>query len=218
MTSGAPAAPILPRVEHGPAARLRRNVRPLVNLFGGAALSLRAVTKSAIFLLKVFPMLPSRPIDWVTPTPVVERVDYPTRHGMAEGDLYRPATGGPHPGLLVCLGVVPFDVEHPQVARLGAALARAGFAALLHWSPAMRDLRFDPEDAGNLALAYRWLIERTDVDPARSGFLGTCVGGAFGLMAAADSQHPRPCRIHRGICALRLDVDPRPRHHQRHAE
>jgi hypothetical protein len=150
--------------------------------------SLRTVAKSAVFLLKVFPMLPSRPVDWVTTPPVVERVRYPTRRGPAEGDLYRPVAPGPHPGLLVCLGVVPFGVEHPQVPRLGAALARAGFAALLHWSPAMRDLRFDPEDVENFALAYRWLIERPDVAPARSGFLGACVGGAFGLMAAADPR------------------------------
>lgn len=83
---------------------------------------------------------------------------------------------------------MPFEVNHPQVPRLGAALARAGFTALMHWSPAMRDLRFDPRDVENFAVAYRWLIERPDVDPARSGFLGTCVGGAFSLMAAADAR------------------------------
>jgi hypothetical protein len=133
-------------------------------------------------------MLPSKPIDWVTSPPVVERVTYPTADGLAEGDLYRPAARGPHPGLIVCLGVVPFEVNHPQVPRLRAALARAGFVALLYWSPAMRDLRFDPRDVESLAVAYRWLIERPDVDPARSGFLGTCVGGAFSLMAAADAR------------------------------
>jgi dienelactone hydrolase len=146
------------------------------------------VAASAVFLLKVFPMLPSGPVDWLTRPPVVERVRYPARLGWTEGDLYRPATGGRHPGLLVCLGVVPAGVTHPQVARLGEALARSGFAALLHWSPAMRDLRFDPDDVENLALAYQSLIERPDIDPARSGFLGTCVGGAFGLMAAADRR------------------------------
>lgn len=188
MTTGTTSAATLPLAGPGPPSRPQRAARSIAQIFASAALSLRAVTKSAIFLLKVFPMLPSRPIDWVTAPPVVERVGYPTRHGLVEGDLYRPATGGPHPGILVCLGVVPFDVEHPQVARLGAALARAGFAAPLHWSPAMRDLRFDPDDVANLALAYRWLIGRPDVDPARSGFLGTCVGGAFGLMAAADPR------------------------------
>jgi dienelactone hydrolase len=117
---------------------------------------------------------------------VVEKVTYPTRSGQAEGDLYRPSSEGPHPGIVVCLGVVPFGVDHPQVPVLGRALARAGFATLLYWSPAMRDFRLDPEDVENIALAYRWLIERPDVDPARSGLLGTCVGGSFALMAAAS--------------------------------
>ena len=148
---------------------------------------MRAAARATIFFLKVFPMLPSAPIDWVTKTPVVQRVRYATRSGQAEGDLYRPPSDGPHPGILVCLGVVPFEVDHPQVPVLGRALARAGFAGLLYWSPAMRDFRLDPEDLENIPLAYRWLIEQPYVDSARSGLLGTCVGGSFALMAAA---HP----------------------------
>jgi hypothetical protein len=49
----------------------------------------------------------------------------------------------------------------------------------------MRDFRLNPDDIENIALAYDWLIERPYVDPARSGLLGTCVGGSFALMAAA---------------------------------
>jgi hypothetical protein len=158
----------------------------LTHVFIDATRPIRAAAKTAIFFLKVFPMLPSRPDDWVTRPPVIERVTYPTRLGQAEGDLYRPSAGGPHPGMVVCLGVVPFGVDHPQVARLGAALACSGFAALLYWSPAMRDLRLDPEDSENIALAYHWLLEQPYVDPARSGLLGTCVGGSFALMAAAS--------------------------------
>jgi dienelactone hydrolase len=131
-------------------------------------------------------MLPSRPVDWVTKRPEIEKVRYPTRLGHTEGEVYRPSTGGPYPGIVVCLGVVPFGVDHPQVPILGKALARAGFAALLYWSPAMRDFRLDPEDVENIALAYDWFIEQPYVDPARSGLLGTCVGGSFALMAAAS--------------------------------
>lgn len=152
-----------------------------------AAKPIQAAARATVFFLKVFPMLPSRPIDWVTKTPIVQRVRYPTRTGLAEGDLYRPPSDGPHPGILVCLGVVPFEVDHPQVPVLGKALARAGFAALLYWSPAMRDFRLDPEDLENIPLAYHWLTEQPYIDPARSGLLGTCVGGSFALMAAA---HP----------------------------
>jgi hypothetical protein len=154
--------------------------------FSASTRSIRAAVNTAIFFLKVMPMLPSKPLDWVTTAPLVERVRYPTHDGETEGDLYRPATGGPHPGVVVCLGVVPFEVDHPQVPRLGAALARAGFAALLYWSPAMRDLRLDPEDVEGIARAYRWLIAQPSIDGGRSGLLGTCVGGSFALMAAAN--------------------------------
>jgi dienelactone hydrolase len=146
----------------------------------------RAAAKTIVFVLKLLPMLPSRALDWITPSPIVKRVRYPTCAGQVEGDLYRPASDGPHPGVVVCLGVVPFGVDHPQVPRLGAALARSGFAALLYWSPALRDLRLDPEDSRSLALAYQWLITQPFVDASRSGFIGTCVGGSFALMAAAD--------------------------------
>jgi hypothetical protein len=150
------------------------------------ALALRASARTAVFFLKVLPMLPSRPVDWVTHTPVVERVRYPGLEGMVEAELYRPAGKGPHPGMVVCLGVVPFGVDHPQVPRLGMALARAGFATLLFWSSAMRDLRLEPEDSQRIAMAYRWLIEQPFINPGRSGLLGTCVGGSFALLAAAE--------------------------------
>jgi dienelactone hydrolase len=147
--------------------------------------SLRAWWRSIVFLTSVLPNLPDRPIRWLTRNPVVRHVHYPTPTGNAEGDLYQPGGEGPYPGLVVCLGVVPFGVEHPQVARLGQALARSGFAALLYWSPAMRDRRLDPADTRAIALAYEWLIARPEIDPARSGLLGTCVGGSFSLLAAA---------------------------------
>jgi hypothetical protein len=156
--------------------------------FSRATQPIRAAARAVIFFLKVFPMLPSRPSDWVTKPPAVQKVKYPTHSGQATGDLYRPSAGGPHPGIVVCLGVVPFGVDHPQVPVLGKALARAGFAALLYWSPAMRDFRLDPEDVENISLAYHWLIEQPYIDPARSGLLGTCVGGSFALMAAATPR------------------------------
>ena len=150
--------------------------------------TIRAAANTAVFLLKVLPNLPSRPVDWVTAAPVRERVCYPTAQGLGEGELTRPGSEGPHPGVVLCLGVIPFDVNHPQVPRLQEALARAGFASLLYWSPAMRDFRIDPADVGNLAMACEWFISQDAVDPERSGMIGTCVGGAFVLMAAAQER------------------------------
>lgn len=173
----------LPRISSAGIDQLAPDLQRALNR---VTLPVRTAAKAAVFFLKVFPMLPSKPVDWVTKAPVIEKVRYPTRSGLVEGDLYRPGGEGPHPAILVCLGVVPFGVEHPQVPVLGKALARAGFATLLYWSPTMRDFRLDPEDLENIPLAYNWLIEQPYVDPARSGLLGTCVGGSFALMAAAS--------------------------------
>jgi hypothetical protein len=170
----------------GSSARIDHRMPNMLDVFTRATRPIRTVAKAAVFFLKVFPMLPSRPVDWLTQPPLVEKVSYPTRFGQAEGEIYRPSAPGPHPGILVCLGVVPFGVDHPQVPILGKALARAGFAALLYWSPAMRDFRLDVEDVENIATAYHWLIEQPYVDGASSGLLGTCVGGSFALMAAAS--------------------------------
>src|SRR5512142_1672864 len=167
-------------------ARTDRQASNLIHTFNRALLELRAVARAAVFLLKVYPMLPSRPVDWVTKAPRVEKVSYPSRAGLVEGEIYRPPDPGPHPAAVVCLGVVPFGVDHPQVPVLGKALARAGIVALLYWSPNMRDFRLDPEDVENIALAYRWLADQPYVDPARSGLIGTCVGSSFALMAAAS--------------------------------
>lgn len=118
---------------------------------------------------------------------MIEDVGYETQSGEVRAELYRPPGRGPHPAVVLCLGVVPFGVDHPQIPRLKAALARFGFVALIHWSDAMRDRRLVPEDRDNIAAAYDYLVRRPDVDPARSGLYGTCVGGSFALLAAA---HP----------------------------
>src|SRR4051794_30116450 len=58
-------------------------------IFSGPIRSIRATSRTAIFFLKVLPMLPSRP--------VVTQVRYPTLSGEASGDLYRPAGKDPIP-------------------------------------------------------------------------------------------------------------------------
>src|ERR671924_2387843 len=117
--------------------KIDRQVSNVLHIFNRTTRPIRTVAKAAIFFLKVFPMLPSGPVDWVTKPPMIQKVKYPTRSGQAEGDLYLPSADGPHPGIVVCLGVVPFGVDHPQVPVLGRALASAGFATLLYWSPSM---------------------------------------------------------------------------------
>ena len=113
-TEGAPSGGAPPFGAAGGASRLRR-----------ARGAVRAAVRSAVFVLKALPMLPSGPVDRVTQAPVIETLAYPTHAGGP-----RPTSTGPprrpHPGVLVSLGVVPVGVEHPQSRRLGQALARSG--------------------------------------------------------------------------------------------
>jgi hypothetical protein len=126
------------------------------------------------------------PVDPITRKPVIEKIEFDTAGGCAHGDLYRPPNGGPHPGVVAAFGIAPPEANDPRVPQMGAALARAGFAALVYWSPGMRDLRIEPSDVAELVAAYQALLRQPSVDPARSGFTGICIGGSFSLIAAAD--------------------------------
>jgi hypothetical protein len=147
--------------------------------------SARAAWRCSVFVVKMIPR-PTSPVDRFTPKPVVERVPFNTPSGPADGDLYHPPSGGPHPGVVASFGIAPPDAVDPRVPQMGAALARAGFAALLYWSPGMRDLQIQPSDVDELVAAYEALLRQPGVDPERSGLTGVCIGGSFSLIAAAD--------------------------------
>ena len=158
--------------------------RPRVSSLSG---NVRAVMRSAIFVLKMTPLRPN-PVDRLTAQPVIETFTYATDAGRGQAQLYRPPSAGPHPAVVVALGVVPVDYTHPMVASLGEGLARSGFAALLHWSPTMRDLRLDPRPIAELAYAYDALVAQPYADETRSGLMGVCVGASYALIAAADPK------------------------------
>lgn len=152
----------------------------------GAWSTARALVRSAVFVFSSTPSVLSRPVAWVTRGPVIERLSLDTPRGRVEAELYRPDAPAPHPGVVACFGVVPVEATDPRVKQIGEGLARSGFAALLYWSPTMRDLRLEPGDIAELTSAYEALLRQPSVDPARSGFMGVCVGGSFALMAAAS--------------------------------
>jgi len=149
--------------------------------------SIHAAVRTAVFILKMTP-LRRNPIDRLTEQPLIEAFTYSTDAGRGEAQLYRPRSSGPHPAVVVALGILPVDYTHPMVASLGEGLARAGFAALLLWSPTMRDLRLDPRPVRELASAYEALIAQPFADATRSGLLGVCVGASYALIAAADRR------------------------------
>ncbi|HWR66134.1 MAG TPA: hypothetical protein VN364_08440 [Bellilinea sp.] len=67
----------------------------LSNSWFGAIRLIQGVFRTFVFFLKVFPMLPSRVIDWVTKEPLIEKVTYPSHTGLVSGEIYRPPGSGP---------------------------------------------------------------------------------------------------------------------------
>lgn len=148
----------------------------------------RTAFRTGAFIARLMPMLPSAWLDRRSPEPIHQQVEIPGLDARAPAELFRPDGAGPFAGVVVCLGVIPFDVTHPQVQRLGRALARRGFATVIVWSPDMRSLRISAADTGHLVTAYQWLLRQPFVDPDRCGFLGTCVGAGFVMLAAARPE------------------------------
>ena len=146
----------------------------------------RALGRTAAFILSMTPGPMPRLVARLTPDPVIDQLAVPGPDGPMTLDLYRPPTPGPHPGVLLSLGVLPLGVVDPRTAAIASAFARAGFVALVYWSPATRELRLDPGDLPLLRAAYEVLLAQPCVDPGRSGLMGVCVGGSFALIAAGD--------------------------------
>ena len=147
----------------------------------------RSHLRELAFVLEVLPMLPHGIADRLTATPRREQLRYTTRGREVVADMFVPGSPGPHPGIVVCLGVVPAGMDDPRIPQLIKAWAHAGFVAVAFWSDAMRDRRLAPGDAEDMARAYDALLQHNGVDASRSGLLGTCVGGSVAFLAAA---HP----------------------------
>ena len=84
--------------------------------------------------------------------------------------------------------MAPAGADDERVVDLGNALARAGLAALVYWSPEKVAKRIHPPDIQNLVAAFQYLRDQPFVDPDRVGFAGFCVGASFVLMAAAQED------------------------------
>ena len=157
----------------------------IISVFLGASREGRAMVKSALFVPQVFD-IGIKPLEWFTPRPIVEQVNFPVPNHVGQGDLYRPPGDGPYAAVLLFLGVNPAGSTDSRIVSLGEALARSNMVTLFYWSPLMRDDRMEPEDLGNLVAAFQFLTSLPYVDPTRVGMGGFCVGASFVIMAASE--------------------------------
>ncbi len=142
-------------------------------------------------------------------------VSYKSGAETVAGYLAVPGGGGKHPALIV---VHEWWGMNDWVRRKAEKFAKDGYVALAidlyRGKSAGNDpdvahqlMRGLPEDraARDLDAALRYLAQRPDVDSARIGSIGWCMGGGYSLQTAIDEPTLAACVINYG----RLVTDPK---------
>jgi dienelactone hydrolase len=136
--------------------------------------------------------LPFRPVELISEAPTVERVtiEYRSRNGprSIEADLYTPAVGDRHPGVVFSMGAPPLDLDNKRLVRIAEDSARAGVVILVPFSERLDEERIETEEIDALVAEFEYVRSLPGVDPERVGFFGASVGGSLALVAAADPR------------------------------
>lgn len=149
----------------------------------------RAAIVATIFLPDLIFSLPVRPVTWVTPDPVRERVVIGYGGGRTiEADLYRPPSGTGLGGVVFSMGAPPLDLDDPRLVKLSEDAARAGFVMLVPFSERLDEELILPEEIDALVGAFEYLQAQPYMNPDRVGYIGVSVGASLALLAAADPR------------------------------
>ena len=159
----------------------------VVVLFFGCSRHGVALTKSMLFVPQIFD-IGVKPLEWFTPQPLREQVFVSHGDWTLEADIYRPASDGAFPAVLLFLGVAPATPDDPRIVALGEALARSGMVVSFYWSPEMIEGNLDINDVAGLVRLFGFLQERDYVIQGQVGIGGFCVGASFVLIAATDEE------------------------------
>ena len=162
-------------------------VLALLILFIMATPQGRTGLNTVLFVTQVLD-LPIKPQSWVTDEPLRHRVEHGL-DGPHVAEVYRLPGDETRAAVLLSVGATTEGLDNPAVVTLGDALARAGYVAMLHWSPAMGlESNMDPSEVTALVEAFVYLEGLEYVDPERVGIGGFCIGASLALVAAADPE------------------------------
>ena len=154
----------------------------------------RVAVNAAIYLpdMVLQVPLPFRPVSLIGDAPHRERVtiDYTSRNGprSIDADLYVPAHGSNHVGVVFSMGSPPLSLDDSRLVRIAEDSARSGVVMLVPFSDRLDDLRIEPEEIDALVAEFQYVQALPQVDPGRVGFFGASVGGSLALVAAADPR------------------------------
>ena len=115
-----------------------------------------------------------------------------------------PTAPGRHPAVVIMFHRGGFDAFTAKVAD---DLAAAGYVAaapdLYHWPPVHEPpqenpLPRDPQIIKDVAATVGWLGKRKDVDTARIGIMGHCMGGRMSFVSASTNPAFRAAVVYYG--------------------
>ncbi|MHB8375396.1 MAG: dienelactone hydrolase family protein [Dehalococcoidia bacterium] len=136
--------------------------------------------------------LPFRPVELISSAPRRERVtiSYMSRNGprTIDADLYIPAHGSRHEGVVFSMGAPPLPLDDPRLVRIAEDAARSGVVMLVPFSERLNADRIEPEEIDALVAEFQYVQGLPEVNPTRVGFFGASVGGSLALVAAADPR------------------------------
>ena len=113
-----------------------------------------------------------------------EEVRFGSKDSPREGTIYRPATPGPHPGVVVVHGSGSGGREQWEYRGLGPMFARMGVAALVYDKREEATFEALADDA---AAAVAFLARRPGIARDRVGLFGSSQGGWLAPLAASKA-------------------------------
>ncbi len=124
---------------------------------------------------------------WVTPSPVVERLQVATGKEKIPADLYRLPDGKRRAAILLTHGIIEAGKDDPRLIRFARSLARAGFVVLVPELRGMKSFRILFSDVDDIVASFQYLASRKEiVDERKMGLMGFSYGAGPTFMAAAD--------------------------------
>ena len=147
----------------------------------------RAFVKSALFIPQVLPNIPVRPLEYVTKTPVREKITFTTLDAdKASADLYLPKGENSHPAVVFFMGVVPPDRDESRIVALAEGLARTGMVVMIPWLETQHQNRIVEKDIESLVDAFIYLENHPRVKLGKIGMGGICTGASMSIVASQD--------------------------------
>ena len=147
----------------------------------------RAFVKSALFIPQVLPDIPVRPLEYVTKTPIREKITFTTLAAdKASADLYLPKGENSHPAVVFFMGVVPPDRDESRIVALAEGLARTGMVVMIPWLETQHQNRIVEKDIDSLVDAFLYLENHPRVKLGKIGMGGICTGASMSIVASQD--------------------------------